>query len=225
MPRSSAIEVGVNHVQLLSSIIAACLVFSTALADDYKLTLQANGEELAVIELSITDDKAIAKVGDITELFDLKEQRWQHDDTKQWVTLSESVSSTRKSKEKAEANLASIPETNREFFAWSLNPKFEVTATDDTLVLTSGQIDYKIKVEKFDSDPTNYFRYAKLNAYKKSITERKLPPFAELYALEELERRKLMPKKMEVDMPGIPGAPSFTLVVSTNSRDDDSDGN
>ncbi|MEM7315858.1 MAG: hypothetical protein AAF497_22210, partial [Planctomycetota bacterium] len=57
-------------------------------------------------------------------------------------------------------------------------------------------------------------RYARLNAYKKAMTERRLPPFAELKVLKELERRKLMPKSMEVRLPGVPGAPEFKMVFS-----------
>ncbi len=209
-------------VPLLSAVMAVAIVASPTQADDYELSLRSNGEELAVIELSITDDTAVTKVADITERFDLKDQRWQHDETKQWVTLAQCENWAKLSKEKTSKSIAEIPEQSRAFVQWSTNPKFEVGVTEDCLTLTSGQIDYKIAVEKSDRDQTDYFRYAKLNAYKKSMTESKLPPFAELFVLQELERRKLMPKSMEVQIPGIPGAPSFNLVITAKGDKIDS---
>lgn len=181
--------------------------------DEYKLSVQANGEELAVATLSISDDAAVVKTGDVTEHFDLKNQRWQHE-SKQWVTLKQCELWARQSREKARSSSVVVPDEIRTFIEWTMRPKFEISSTDDTLTLTSGQIDYKIEVEKTERDLTNYFRYARLNAYKKAMTERKFAPFPELLVLEELEQRKLLPKSMEVKMLGIPGAPAFKIVIS-----------
>jgi hypothetical protein len=102
----------------------------------------------------------------------------------------------------------------RPFVRWSLVPTFKVESADSTLILTSGQVDYKIIGKTTDSDHTGFFRYARLNAYKKAMTEKKLPPFAELKVLEELETRKMLPKSMEVRIPGVPGAPTINLVYN-----------
>jgi hypothetical protein len=72
--------------------------------------------------------------------------------------------------------------------------------------------------QKTDRDLTHYFRYARLNAYKKAMTERKLPPFAELRVIEELERRKMMPTSMEVQIPGIAGAPTIKMLIATKAQ-------
>lgn len=205
-----------KHGTLLSLVLSAAT--SLGQAEEYRINLQSNGEEIAIIELSINGDTAVAKVADITEQFDLKNQRWQHDESMQWVTLSQSEAWAKQSKEKSSKSSASVPDQIRGFVLWSLNPKFEITSAEGTLMLTSGQVDYKIAVEKSDSEVTNYFRYARLNAYKKAMTERKLPPFAELLVIEELERRKLMPKSMEVEIPGVPGSPSFTMLISNESE-------
>lgn len=131
--------------------------------------------------------------------------------------MSQCENWARQSKEKSSSSAASIPENVRSFLLWTLDPTFEVVATDTTLTLTSGQVDYKITGTKTDSDLTNFFRYARLNAYKKAMTERKLLPFAELKVLEELERRKIEPESMEVRIPGIPDTPTFSMIYNEKS--------
>ena len=122
----------------------------------------------------------------------------------------------KQSKEKSRSSKASIPENIRPFVTWSLDPVFEKAATETTLSMKSGQVDYKIVGEKSDSETglTNYCRYARLNAYKKAMTERQLPPFAELQVIDEMERRKLMPKTMEIEIPGVAGAPLIRMVIT-----------
>jgi hypothetical protein len=194
------------------------MISSHLYAQEYEIKFKANGEELAVIELTISDDMATARVGDVTELFDLKQMRWQKDDSKEWVSLSQSETWAKQSKEKSSNSVTAAPEKTRPFIRWSLDPTFEITATDATLTLTSGQVDYKIAVEKTDRELTSYFRFAKLNAYKKAMTERKLPPYAELRVLEELERRKVMPRSMEIRIPGIPDSPSFQVLIAPKAK-------
>lgn len=189
-------------------------VVSPLWAQEYAIDLESNGKKIAVIKLSIDSNEATAKVDDVTERFDLKNQRWQHAESKQWVSLAQCEAWAKQSKEKSANSAASIPENFRPFVEWSLSPKFNVEATDSAITLTSGQVDYAITVTKTGADLTNYYRYARLNAYKKAMTERKLPPFAELKVLEELERRKLMPTSMEVRIPGVPGAPEFKMTFT-----------
>ncbi len=199
---------------LLLFVPFAFSVASSNLAEEYKISLQSNGEEIAAIDLSIDGEMAIVKVEDVTERFDLKNQRWQHDESQQWVTLSQCKTWAQQSKEKSIKSINSAPAPSRSFLKWSLDPEFEITSSEETLTFSSGQVDYKITFEKTDRDLTNYYRYARLNAYKKAMTERKLPPFAELKVLDELERRKLMPRSMEINIPGVPKAPSFQMVIT-----------
>lgn len=203
-----------NPKTLLALVFPMLAVSSQLCGQEYSIELESDGERIAVIELSINSEEAIAKVADVTERFDLKNQRWQHADSGQWVSLAQCETWAKQSKEKTSNSTASLPEKVRPFVGWSLSPTFEVEATNTTLKLTSGQVDYEIAVTESDSDLTNYFRYARLNAYKKAMTERKLPPFAELKVLEELERRKLMPKSMEVQIPGVEGAPAFKMIFT-----------
>ena len=202
----------------MPSVLLFAMVTSHVFAQEFEITFKSDGEDIAVIDLTITSETATAIVGDVTERFDLTQQRWQHDESKQWVTLSQSETWAKDSKEKSRNSVDSIPEKMCPFIRWSLDPTFETTATDTTLTLTSGQVDYKIVARKTDGDLTNYFRYAKLNAYKKAMTERKLPPFAELRVIEELERRKMMPTSMEIRIPGVAGAPTIQILIAEKAN-------
>lgn len=199
-------------------LFAMFLAASRLPAQDYTIKLESGGERLGTIELSIGQEEATCKVGDETERFDLKTQRWQDSLSKRWVSLEQCETWAKQSKEKSAKSKLSIPESVRPFIEWSLDPKFKVEASDAEIKLTSGQVDYKITVIKPGTDLTNYFRYARLNAYKKAMTERKLPPFAELEVLGELERRKLMPISMEVRIPGVPDAPELKIVITEKSE-------
>jgi hypothetical protein len=202
----------------LLMVLPFAIVTSHLCAQEFEITFKSDGEKIAVIDLTITSETATARTGDVIERFDLKQLRWQHDESKEWVTLSQSEAWAKQSKEKSSNNVDSIPDKVRPFVRWSLEPTFKTTATDTTLTLISGQVDYKIVAQKTDGDLTNYFRYAKLNAYKKAMTERKLPPFAELAVIEELERRKMMPTSMEIRIPGIAGAPMIQVLMAAKAK-------
>jgi hypothetical protein len=203
---------------LLFSVVVLLAVALPASVEKYDYRIELDGNEIAIMELSIDSESATATVEGFTEHFDLKNQRWQDDESKQWVTLKECEAWAKKSKEESSKSALTAPEDLREFIQWSLDPKFDIAFMGDTLTLTSGQVDYKIVVEKPTGDVTNYFRYARLNSYKKAMTEKKLAPFAELLVLEELERRKVLPKSMEVQITGVPEAPSFKITISDSAK-------
>lgn len=192
-------------IRWFSFVIATLAV--AARGEEYTIHFESNGEPVGECKLSIGDESATVASDDFAEHFDLKGERWQDDESKEWVTLPACEEWAKQSKQKTRDSIPTAPKKIRSFVEWNLDPKFEIEATDDTLTLTSGQVDYKIDVEKVDGDMTNYFRYARLNAYKKAMTAKKLPPFAELLVLDELEKRKLKPRAMEVQIPGVPGAP------------------
>jgi hypothetical protein len=201
----------VKHVTF--TVIALALVASQLSAANYDISVHSVGKKLVGMQLSIQGDTATATVGDLVEHFDLKQMRWQNDVAKQWISLSQCKTWGQQSKERSAKSTVKLPEKIRAFIAWNLDPKFEVKETATTLTLTSGYVDYTIVGEKTDRDLTNYYRYARLNAYKKAMTLRKLPHFAELKVLDELERRKMIPRSMEVRMPAIAQIPTMTVKI------------
>lgn len=204
-----------GNMKLFVFIVCFLVFFSPCLTgEEYRIDLSSNGAELAVVELTIEGDIATATIGGVAERFDLKQGRWQDEASGKWVTLAQCEQWAAQSKEKSKASVASIPPQVRPFVLWSLDPTFESKSTETSLTLTSGQVDYRIAGEKSNRDLFNYFRYAKLNAYKKAMTERKLPPFAELKAIEAMERSGMAPTSITVEITGVPGAPTIKMGIS-----------
>lgn len=199
---------------LLISLILALGFSAGVTGQEIHVILEADGKNVAEFDVSLTQDEAIARVGETVEKFDLKNMRWEHEASKQWVTLAmcedwskKSLALANKSEKRDE-----LPPKFVEFLEWSLDPKFKVEEKDGVITMISGQVDYTIKVEKKEYELTPLFKYSKLNAYKKAMTQRKMAPYAELKVMEELQRRNVMPVEMEIKITGIPEAPLMKTI-------------
>jgi hypothetical protein len=169
-------------------VFLALLIFAvggTSFASELKVAVRVNGELSGEILLQIEGGFAKAKVGDETEEFNLKDLCWLEPSSSKWVTLDQCKTWAEQSKAKSLASVATVPASIQAFMQWSLNPAFEVERRDNTLRLSSGQVDYLVEGQASKNAVTEFFRYATLNAYKKAMSERKLPPFAELKAISE----------------------------------------
>jgi hypothetical protein len=188
-------------------------IFSVAKAEVLKISLRVNKQPTVEIQLKINGDLATATIAGETERFNLKEMSWFNEDTGQWITLDQSKAWAEQSKSKTLKNVDSAPASVRAFLKWSLEPNFKIQKTNDALYLTSGQVDYVIAGEASKENADPYFRYAILNAYKKAMTDKKLPPYSELKAIDEMKTRGCIPKKILVTMPGIAGSPAFEMEI------------
>ncbi|TWT77401.1 hypothetical protein Pla123a_20620 [Posidoniimonas polymericola] len=196
---------------IVSALHIAVLVGSTS-AEDFVVTMLSNGEELSRSRLSIEPDAATLRVGDEVESFDLKGTRWLDGRSGVWVTLAQCEAWAKQTVAITKQSVADAPANIRQFVSWTIEPSFEIQDRGaGTLTLTSGVVDYAIAGEQREEGLSNFFRYAKLNAYKKAMVERKVAPFAELKVIEELERRRLFPVVMSVEIPGVPSAPAFEI--------------
>lgn len=193
------------------SLLNVCL--SAATAAELKITLKINGELSAQISLKIEGDIATAEVMEITERFNLKEMSWLDTTRSNWMTLEQCKRWAEESKVKSRKSTEIAPAEIRQFITWSLDPTFNVDKTNDTLRLTSGQVDYVIEGQASKKSVEKFFRYAILNAYKKAMTEKKLPPFAELNAITEMEKLGYIPQKISITIPGIPKAPKIEMEI------------
>jgi len=208
-----------HRLPLFAALLLLQACDATPRADEYTLRIYANEQELGVVALTVDADVAIANAGSVSERFDLKNQRWQQDETKQWVTMAECKEWQKNSEEKTRRSQVSVPAEMRSFIAWTLNPIFKVEEDNQTLRLTSGHVDYVIVADKAEADVTSYFRYARLNAYKKVMTgASKFPIYPELKVLDELERRKLLPASMEIRIPAVKGAPRLRIEIIRKAR-------
>lgn len=194
------------------SFLSVCI--TPASAKEIKIDLKVDGKSTAKVLLKIEGDIATARVGDEIEQFNLKNASWFDASTRKWTTLAQCKEWANQSKAKALKSADAEPANVRSFLLWFLNPTFKVEKTNHTLRLRSGQVDYVIEGQASRSGAEKYFRYAVLNAYKKAMTERKLPPFPELRAITEMRTLGHLPQKITVTMPGIPKAPKSEMQIT-----------
>lgn len=180
--------------------------------------VKSNQETLAEYELKIEGDSATATAGDEIEKFNLKDMSWLDEKSGRWITLTQCKAWAGQSKIKTSKSTASAPAHVREFVLWSMEPTFEVEKSNGNLKLISGKVDYVIEGEASKSDVEKYYRYAVLNAFKKAMTEKKLPPFAELKAIDEMQKLGYIPRRISVAIPGIDGAPTIELEIAQSMR-------
>lgn len=181
---------------------------------ELKLTLKADGKLMSESTLKVDGDIVTATTDDEVEEFDVKQMRWRVTDSTQWVTLEESDRWAQASKEKFAKSVASIPEQVRPFIEFTLDPKFERELKGDVLRLTSGKVDYVIEGNGSELHTEAYYRYSILNSYKKAMTQKKLPPYAELKAIEEMRALGYIPRKITIRIPAIPKSPTFETEVT-----------
>lgn len=197
-----------------ASILAVTIFVFCAKAGDLSINLKVDGETAAKINLKIQDDIATASVAGENERFNLKQMSWLDARTDKWITLAQCKEWAEQSKARTLKSADSAPAQIRPFLIWSLEPSFKVTKSNDTLRLTSGQVDYFISGTASKTNTDAYFRYAVLNAYKKAIVEKKLPPYSELKAIEEMKTLGRIPGTINVTMPGIPRSPSIEMNIT-----------
>jgi hypothetical protein len=181
------------------SILNAGLICVTG--SEFKIDLKIGGKPTGEVLLKIDGDMATAKVAEETEQFNLKDLSWLDPETSKWTTLAQCKDWAEQSKAKSLKSFSTAPADVRPLALWCLDPKFKVEKVQDTLRLTSGQVDYVIEGQASTNATENYFRYAMLNAYKKAMTDRKLPPFSELKAIDEMKNLGYIPRKLSVTIP------------------------
>ena len=194
------------------AFLSACITCVSG--REFKIDLKIEGESTAEILLKIEGEIATAKVADETEQYNLKDQSWLDPKTSKWTTLAQCKEWAEQSKAKSLKSADAAPANIRPFLLWSLNPTFKIEKVNATLRMTSGQVDYVIEGQASKAGAEEYFRYAVLNAYKKAMTDRKLPPFSELKAITEMNNLGHIPRKITVTIPGIPKAPKFEMEIT-----------
>jgi hypothetical protein len=190
------------------------LLSVSASAAEFRIDVRIEGASQAEIFLKFDGGIATATVGGEVEQFNLKDQSWLSPTTGKWTTLDQCRAWAEHSKARSLKSVDAAPANVRPFALWSLNPTFEVAKTNDTLRLTSGQVDYVVEGVASRKGTEDFFRYSVLNAYKKAMTERKLAPFAELKALSEMGRLGHIPRKISTSIPWIPKAPKFEMEIT-----------
>ena len=202
--------------KLFAFIAAFLLINAKGLSQEYIITLESYGVKSGVIELTIKDNKATSTMNGVKEEFDLKNMKWKDQNSEKWISIEDCKKWTEQSKNKTLQNISKqkLPDNIKAFIEWSLDPKFNESKENFKLSLISGKVDYVIEGKLSDKGASEYYKYAILNAYKKAMTQGKLPPFSELKAIESMIKLEYIPEKISVNIPVIPQAPKITLKIN-----------
>lgn len=200
---------------ILTSLTLLCVGAHGA---ELAISLKADKKPIAELRLRIKDDLATVAGPGVTERFDLKGMRWFDERTSQWITMAYSKKWASRSKANTSKTTDSAPPHVQPFLRWSLDPSFKVDKSNGSLRLTSGQVDYLVEGAASKKNVQEFFRYAVLNAYKKAMTEQKLPPFSELKAISEMKSLGRIPRNISVTMPGIPESPLIEMEITEVSE-------
>lgn len=153
------------------------------------------------------DHKAIAfdpqDDSKIETIFDLGSMMWIHFsprqenyllDCQRWAKASEKLS--------REGLKKSDDEFINEMVRATLDPDFEVSETDSALTLRNEFMNYEISnpLPMEESQMDLYFKFEELNAYHKSMTDKKLLPFPQLAVGAELRARRMVPGRIVLVM-------------------------
>lgn len=163
---------------------------------------EVNGETLQGVTYFL-DDYAVeldSETGKASVVFDLENMFWRELSSDQVITLQDSEQWANASAEQTIESLkASQNDDERRFVKSLLEPDFEVTRLSDSQItmesefmvyeITSSQ-DLPLEVL------AQLFLYDRLNAYRKSMVERKFPPFVQLEVTEELYKLSAYPNEI-----------------------------
>jgi hypothetical protein len=139
--------------------------------------------------------------------FDLAGKSWRDAGSERSVTLREAEEWAEASRKRTLASLESVKDDRqRAFLQAMLDPALQASERDGRLVLQNDVVSFAITPA--EAVPAAWLdhlaAYDRLNAYHKAMTERGLPPFTQLAVLDELTRRRIWPRSIEmtVSTPG-----------------------
>ena len=212
-----------NYMKSIPIILTLLMLLSVctfgANSDVLMIELKANKQMMADMRLKIEGDLATVTSAGKIERFNLKQMSWLDERTNRWISLAQCKEWAEQSKASTLKNTNSIPAEVRSFLLWSLDPTFKVQKSKETLRLISGRVDYVISGAASTMNVDQYYRYAVLNAYKKAMIEKQLPPFAELKAIDQMKTLGCIPRRISITIPGVPGSPVFDMeIVARRSK-------
>lgn len=160
-------------------------------------------------------------------VFDLQNNAW-HDPVKNiWVSLNDCREREQLSKKKSKLTMWLAPQEEREFLQAMLDPAFDVTelVTGELQISDSG-LQYTVTPSKDVSAELlhNYFRYDQLDAYHKAMTEKQLPPTAQIALDAILSKRGVFPAKLSARVWSAAGDVLITATTQIRPPSDEESG-
>jgi hypothetical protein len=129
--------------------------------------------------------------------------RWQ--DCEDWAKAS--VERTRKSL------ASSSDQTFNKFAELLLDPKFVVTSDAESVTLSNDVMTYRASQPMpLDAQQRKmFFTYDRLNAYRKALAERKVPPTPQIAVDDELDKREFAPGVIDFSLKTPNGTTAITI--------------
>ncbi len=133
-------------------------------------------------------------------IFDLKDKSWRDFDPSQQVSWEECQSWTDSTTEATRKQLAASdnPEGS-DMIKHTLDPDFQVSTEGETVVISNPILTYRVSepMPLDELQQQRFITYDRLNAYRKAMLGKKLPPFPQLAVDDVLEERKIAPGRIE----------------------------
>ena len=132
-------------------------------------------------------------------IYDLEEMSWRDRSPLGTLRLADCQAWAKASAGRSRASIARTTDPElRRFIELMLDPQFKVTTEEDRVILINDVLMYEIHstqtLSKANRD--RFFSYDTLNAYRKAMVERKLPPTPQLEIDKEMAARKLVPSEI-----------------------------
>jgi hypothetical protein len=160
-------------------------------------------------------------------VFDLQNHAWHHPGKNAWVSLNDCREWERLSKKKSKLTMWLAPKEEREFLQTMLDPAFEVTELrTGELQISDGGLQYTVTPGKDVSAEVlqNFYRYDQLNAYHKAMTDKQLPPTAQIALDAILSKRGVFPAKLNAKIRSAAGDVLITVTTLIRAPSDDESG-
>lgn len=184
-------------------------------AFELQLELSLN-EQLLSFEICFIDSLAI-ELDSISQqpiaIFDLDRMEWTECSSGQLFTQAACEDWALSSTERTNATLARAPDNDvKRFVMASLKPEFEVSETADEIKISNQFLNYVFQssLDVDEQQMDRFFKYDFLNAYRKALIEKKLPPIPQLAVSGELKKRGFVPGIMNLTVNTPNGVVSLT---------------
>ncbi|MBM4034650.1 MAG: hypothetical protein FJ291_23140 [Planctomycetes bacterium] len=152
--------------------------------------------------------------GELVAVYDLDKEMWHEVRKGEAVDMAE-VREWLKQSEERTAKSAANPRVSADVKRLTkamVQPDFEVSASGNSLTLKNEFVTYQVTgVPIATEGKIALFAWDRLNAYRKAMVERKLPPHSQLAVTGELEKRRLFPAQMVLALSLPSGSASFTM--------------
>jgi hypothetical protein len=193
--------------------------------DSFKLNtaVTAGGQELFAATIFFVGHYAVEFTGESESeplvIYNLHDMSWRDIPQRRTVRISDCKAWAKASAERSRATLAKAPDPGfRRFVEAMLNPQFTAAMKNDKLTLTNDVVKYEIESTQNVSKArlAKFFAYDILNAYRKAMVDRKLPPFPQLAVDEELKARGMAPNEMNITITTPQAAVRLRATVHVN---------